>query len=360
MASNANSNNLHLYETIGKLHHYGVTWIIVFIVLFVANQGTELMHRLMSTVSEVLLLMIYSSFDWFVLVEKLLDTKRYVLFSVVSLFTVAAFSLTSTFLEIEINRFFDDEQELEYYVILLMRLIWYIIIAVVVLVIYFQQKENENVRVQERLQTEKLSAELLYLKTQINPHFLFNAINNIYSMVYMKNEKAPENILKLSEMLRYVLVDCQDETIPIGKEIKNIENYVDFQSITIGKEANINVEVDVENPEYMLVPMLMQPIVENCFKYSRLNSNPEGFVSIKIIQKGQELFFEASNSVSAVNVVETKKTGIGIENVKRRLELYYVNDYEFDYGKKGDVYTSIMHLMKPLNVTGKIDNNHKD
>ncbi len=346
MASNSNTGNTHFFEIVSKLHRYGVTWIVLFVVLFVANQGVELLHRLLTTVSEVLLLMLFSSFDWYVLIEKFLDTKRYVLFSLISFVTIVAFSATSMFMQIEISRFFNEEQELEYYVIFLMRALWYIIFCVVLMVIYFQQKENDNIRVQERLQSEKLSAELLYLKTQINPHFLFNAINNIYSMVYMKNEQAPENILKLSEILRYVLVDCQDDVIPLHKEIKNIENYVDFQSITIGSKKNITFETSIENPDYMIVPMLMQPIVENGFKYSRLNSNPDGFVNIRLVQKGEELFFEASNSISAVKVVDTKKTGIGIENVKRRLELYYNNDYEFEYGKKDNVYTTVIHLKK--------------
>jgi len=355
MASDTNAHNTQLFKTIGKLHRFGVTWLFVFVVLFVTNQGTELLQRLLVTVTEVLLLMLFSSFDWFVLVERLLDTKRYVLFSILTLLTIAGFSAASTFLEIEISLFFDREEELEYYVILLMRIIWYIIIAVVVLMFYFLQKENENRRVQERLETEKLSAELLYLKTQINPHFLFNAINNIYSMVYMKNEQAPENILKLSEMLRYVLVDCQDDAIPLHKEIKNIENYVDFQSITIGSKKNIHLEVEISNPDYLIVPMLMQPIVENCFKYSRLNTNPDGFVSIRIRQNGDELFFETSNSISAIKVVDVKKTGIGIDNVNRRLELYYNNDYDFEYGKKDNVYKSSIHLKKPFKEK-QIDN----
>lgn len=343
-----NTSKSHIFEIIGKLHRYGVTWIVVFALMFVSNQGTELPHRLLSTVSDVLLLMLFSSFDWYVLVEKLLNGKRYPFFYVMSFVTIAAFSTISMFMEIEINRFFDEEQELEYYVLFLMRIIWYVVIATIVLVIYYQQKENENIRVQERLRTEKLSAELRYLKTQINPHFLFNAINNIYSMVYMKNEQAPENILKLSEMLRYVLVDCQAEVIPLHKEIKNIENYVDFQSVTLGTKANISFEIDVEQPDFMIVPMLMQPIVENCFKYSRLNSNPNGFVRIRIKQKGDRLVFETLNSISGVNVVDTRKSGIGIENVKRRLDLYYNNDYEFDYGKKDNIYRSVIILKKPL------------
>ena len=346
MASNTNTNNAKLFEIIRRLHRYGVTWLVVFVILFVANQGTDLLQRLLVTVADVLLLMLFTSFYWYVLIEKLLDTKRYVPFSILALVTFVGFAAASTFMEIEISQFFYQEEELEYYVIFLMRIIWYIIIAIVVFVFYFQQKENENIRVQEHLQTEKLSAELLYLKTQINPHFLFNAINNIYSMVYMKQDQAPENILKLSEMLRYVLVDCQAETIPLHKEIKNIENFVDFQSVTIGSKKNITFEVDVEDQDYMIAPMLMQPIVENCFKYSRLNTNPDGFVELKITQKGDELIFDARNSVSVLSVVDVKKTGIGIENVKRRLDLYYNEDYDLMQTQVAGVFVSVLHLKK--------------
>ena len=176
--------------------------------------------------------------------------------------------------------------------------------------------------------------ELRYLKSQINPHFLFNAMNNIYSMVYMNDENAADGVLKLSEMLRYVLVDCQADVIPLAKEVKYVENFIDFQMMRMEKECDVRFVKNIENENFMIAPMLLQPIVENCFKYSRLESNPDGYVHISLAQKENHFHFEAENSVAqnalAVASNREAKSGIGQRNVRQRLMLHDGNNYRFD------------------------------
>jgi sensor histidine kinase YesM len=226
----------------------------------------------------------------------------------------------------------------------LVRLIWFIAAYALVVIFYYQRKENEEKIISDQLKSEKLDMELRYLKSQINPHFLFNALNNIYSMVYTHDDNAADGVLKLSEMLRYVLVDCQAEIIPLSKEINYIENFIDFQMMRMGGERDVVLEQAIENDDFMIAPMLLQPIIENCFKYSRLESHPEGYVHVSIQQSGNSFCFVAENTV-ATNVMPfvgngsgAKKSGIGQKNVQQRLMLHYGESYKFDIEQDNGIY----------------------
>ena len=163
-------------------------------------------------------------------------------------------------------------------------------------------------------------------------------------MVYTRDDNAADGVLKLSEMLRYVLVDCQAEMIPLSKEIKYIENFIDFQMMRMAGQRDVVLEQDIVKEDYMIAPMLLQPIIENCFKYSRLETHPEGHVHVRIQQSGSGLCFEAENTIApnAISAVtigkEEKKSGIGQKNVQQRLMLHYGESYKFDIQKDKEVY----------------------
>jgi LytS/YehU family sensor histidine kinase len=212
-----------------------------------------------------------------------------------------------------------------------------------VVIFYYQRKEYEEKIISDQLKSEKLDMELRYLKSQINPHFLFNALNNIYSMVYTHDDNAANGVLKLSEMLRYVLVDCQAEVIPLSKEIKYVENFIDFQMMRMAGQRDVVLEQEVEKENFMIAPMLLQPIIENCFKYSRLETHPDGYVHVKVQQSGNKFRFEAVNTVAEsakalVPVNEPKKSGIGLNNVQQRLMLHYGEDYVFEIKQDKGIY----------------------
>jgi sensor histidine kinase YesM len=144
-------------------------------------------------------------------------------------------------------------------------------------------------------------------------------------------------------MLRYVLVDCQAEMIPLSKEIKYVENFIDFQMMRMGGYRDVHFEKDVEKEDFMIAPMLLQPIIENCFKYSRLETHPDGYVHVKVQQSGNKFRFEAVNTVaenakSLVPVNEPKKSGIGLNNVQQRLMLHYGEDYVFEIKQDKGIY----------------------
>lgn len=343
--------NLDLLE---RLYRWGVVWIVLFIVFFTVHSNGNFLFRAASSLCFVGMVVLLVTFINKVLIAQLLQKSRVVLFILLSIFVIPFWATASTTLDIVFLHFI-DKQPFEgifvfpfVFVAFMVRLIWFIATFAIVLIFYYQRKENEEKIVSEQLKSEKLDMELRYLKSQINPHFLFNALNNIYSMVYTHDDNAADGVLKLSEMLRYVLVDCQAEMIPLSKEIKYIENFIDFQMMRMGGHRDVYVEKNVEKEDFMIAPMLLQPIIENCFKYSRLESHPDGFVHVSIRQEGGRFRFVAQNSVAQNAIIigsgEDRKSGIGQQNVRQRLMLHYENDYVFGLEQDKNVYTVMIEL----------------
>ena len=339
--------NLDLLE---RLYKNGVIWGVLFLIHFTMHSNGGYLYRAASSLCFVVMVILEVIFINKVLIEHFLKKGRVVLFILFSLLTVPVWAALSTALDLLLLHFIDKVAVAANFsatlgfVAYMVRLIWFIAIFAIVLIFYYQRKENEEKVLADQLKSEKLDMELRYLKSQINPHFLFNALNNIYSMVYTHDDNAADGILKLSEMLRYVLVDCQAEMIPISKEINYIENFIDFQMMRMGAPRDVKLEKDIENESYMIVPMLLQPLVENCFKYSRLETHPEGHVHIVMRQSGEKFSFEAENTI-AQNAVPLpvpanteKKSGIGLKNVRQRLMLHYGEDYIFDIQQDKGIY----------------------
>ena len=339
--------NLDLLE---RLYKWGVVWIVLFIVFFAVHSGGNYFFRAASSLCFVGMAVLLVTFINKVLVEYLLKKGRVVLFILLSILVIPLWAAVSTTIDVCLMRFIDKTpfEELfafqRFFVAFLVRLIWFIAVYAITVIFYYQRKENEEKIISDQLKSEKLDMELRYLKSQINPHFLFNALNNIYSMVYTHDDNAADGVLKLSEMLRYVLVDCQAEIIPLSKEINYIENFIDFQMMRMGGERDVVLEQDIEKEDFMIAPMLLQPIIENCFKYSRLETHPEGFVHISIRQKGDSFCFMAENTVVsnpmsfAGNGGEVKQSGIGQKNVQQRLMLHYGESYKFDIKQDNGTY----------------------
>ena len=323
---------------IDRLHKKGVTWLILFVVFLAADPSSSFLYKLLNSIAFLMEVILLVAFVNKVLIRYLLARQKTMIFIILSFFTVLFWAFLSAIIRVIllINVAKTPIEEIMSHspFPLLLGTIWFIAVYAVALIFYYQRKENEDRIAADKLKSEKLDMELRYLKSQINPHFLFNAMNNIYSMVYMNDENAADGVLKLSEMLRYVLVDCQADVIPLSKEMKYVENFIDFQMMRMEKECDVQFEKNVENENFMIAPMLLQPIAENCFKYSRLESNPEGYVHIRLTQKENHFRFEAENSVAqnAVTVAQNReaKSGIGQKNVRQRLMLHYGENYRFE------------------------------
>lgn len=194
-------------------------------------------------------------------------------------------------------------------------------------------KQSEKVLIEEKLETE-----LKLLKAQINPHFIFNALNNIYSLTYMKSKNAPDSILKLSEMLRYVFYDCSKDKVPLSSELNYVENFVSFQQMKSEHTQNISLETNVDSHSVEIAPMILIPFIENAFKYSRIEELEDAYVKMHISKINTKVHFSISNSVP-----ETNKTGpgsgLGIPNVEHRLKIIYPNKSEMNIDEQNDQFT---------------------
>lgn len=180
------------------------------------------------------------------------------------------------------------------------------------------------------LVNQNLVNEMKFLKSQMNPHFLFNALNNIYSLSMLHSIKTPEMVLKLSAMLRYVLYESEDVKVKLGKEVDYIKNFIEFQRIKIEGIPNIHVDIDRADRMKMIEPMLLIPFVENSFKHSKIEDTDNGWISMTLTTTDNEINFEVNNSVPQKKLAADKNSGIGVENVKRRLKYLYPDRHSVD------------------------------
>lgn len=199
-----------------------------------------------------------------------------------------------------------------------------------------------NEKVKKSLEKEKLAAELAFLKSQINPHFLFNSLNNIYSLAYQRSEKTPEAILKLSEIMRYMLQESNEVKVDLGRELRYLDNYIELQKLRFKNDAHVQMTVKGEDQGKKIAPLILIAFVENAFKHG-VASDPENPILISIKISADKLNFSVMNRKSAHNKDLT--SGIGLNNVKRRLDLLYPDKYYLNITDKDVTYYSELSLV---------------
>ena len=184
-----------------------------------------------------------------------------------------------------------------------------------------------NQQAQQVLTQQKLQAELKFLKTQIHPHFLFNTLNNLYALTLKKSERAPEMVLKLSELINYMLYECTSEEVPLGKEIKFIRNYAAIEKMRYGDKLDIDIRVSGDATDRKIAPLVLLPFVENCFKHGASEELQQSWVKVSIDAQPHVTLMKVENNKASENGIH-KPAGIGIQNVKRRLDLIYPSQHE--------------------------------
>jgi two-component system LytT family sensor kinase len=198
----------------------------------------------------------------------------------------------------------------------------------------------------KELEKESMQAELKFLKSQINPHFLFNSLNSLYSLTLKKSDRAPELVLKLSEILRYLLYESGEEKVSLEKEIAYLKNYIELEQIRQGERARISLEINGEINGQLIEPMLFLPFVENSFKHGINSQLQQVWVEMKLNTTESELQFEIENSKSGSGRVygNDKSHGIGLLNVKKRLELLYPAKHELAIFDLKNSYKVVLSL----------------
>ncbi|HTH82915.1 MAG TPA: sensor histidine kinase [Mucilaginibacter sp.] len=193
-----------------------------------------------------------------------------------------------------------------------------------------------------RAEADKASAELSFLKAQINPHFLFNTLNNIYTLAVTKNEYTADSIMKLSNIMRYVTDDVTEDFVPLQSEIDCIADYIELQRLRTGKNTKIEFAVTGNMAFKRIPPLVMMTFVENVFKYG-ISKHEPSFVNISIDMDDNQIHFFCQNQVFAARA-ESSRTGIGIKNTKQRLDHLYADKYFLDISNDGQLYTVLLIL----------------
>lgn len=333
-----------------------IAWTTVFLFFFLSFWDGFLIsffHAFLLTACLLLVSRIESIY-----LIKLLKSRKNFLFYIINFVMIISMSLFSTYIEsttlVIVSKYLSvnipNVTGLKaFFLPFLLRIIFFTASVAITAISVLQKDEKESLRIKEELKSEKLDMELKFLKSQITPHFLFNALNNIYSLVYIKDEKAPQSVLKLSEMLRYVMVDCQVDLISLDKEVKYIDAYIDFQQMSMEKKSNVTFDKDIENSSFAIPPMILQPLVENSFKHSRLVNDPDGYIHFYLKQEKDSMTFKAINSIKgmSLSVIDPSKKhsgGIGLKNVKSRLELYYSNKHVFEIKQEDNCYEVLIKI----------------
>lgn len=191
----------------------------------------------------------------------------------------------------------------------------------------------------KELQEKSLTSELKFLKSQIDPHFFFNTLNSLYALTLKKSDHAPETVLKLSDIMRYMLYECNEKTVLLSKEVQYIQNYIDLEKIRHGNDLTITLTIEGELDKKRIMPLVFSPFIENCFKHGVKNSIDGGYISILLSVLNDQLYFEVENSKHGTETKANNELGgIGLSNVKRRLKLEYPKDHELNITETDKLY----------------------
>ncbi len=194
----------------------------------------------------------------------------------------------------------------------------------------------------EAITRDKNRAELEGLKAQINPHFLFNTLNAIYTSALKKDDKTPEMILKLSDSFRYIISEGQQEKVALKKEIAHLKNYIDLQKERLTNKILVDWKEDIDNYEQKIPPLLLISFVENAFKYTSILRGQEHIIKIEIILKNREFLFYCENPCYKSYEIDIesdwKNSGIGIKNTKQRLSLLYSKKYQLNITNNTELF----------------------
>ncbi len=218
-----------------------------------------------------------------------------------------------------------------------------LLIFVLTLPIWFFDRWQKQQQAKQEIENQKLEAELKFLKTQIHPHFLFNTLNNIYTLFIVGSEKAASMILKLSEMMRYMLYECNENKMALIQEIQYLRNYISLQQLKTATPQQIDFEVKGYIHQVEIPPLLFVPLFENAFKHGNVENVKEGWLKAMLTVEDNQLSFEIHNSVPE-NKVQMPQGGIGLENLKQRLALIYPDKYTFSVKSLSGSYSVLLNI----------------
>ncbi len=280
-------------------------------------------------------------FNYFVLVNRYYKKKRFFLYT---LFLLLSYTI-GTLLICGLESILLESYHLEWMFTLphlISRVPYFVLFTLLGNWLLLSEEMRRKQELEKQLKSERTEAELKWLKAQINPHFLFNALNNIYSLVYFKEDNAAPMLVKLSNLMRYIFYEGNYEKVNIAKEVQYMEDYIELQLLKKKYLGKVHFKKEIHNNSIFIEPMLFINFVENAFKHGNLDAD-EGIVEINLLTNEKELLFTCKNNFDDTGIKDAT-TGIGLENIEKRLALLYPGQYDLTTIKKGKDYKVRLHI----------------
>lgn len=287
-----------------------------------------------------------SYFNNYYLVNRFLYHRQYVTYIVLLFLSILAAGFP---ISIIIHRLVKNQDlknmvwSWNFFIVIALSILFSVVLSMVLKLLKNWYQEEQNSR---RLRQVNLETELRFLKSQINPHFLFNSLNNLYALTLKKSDQAPELVLRLSNILRYVLYETGEGKVELQKEIQYLRDYIDLEKVRAGDRVDIRFEVE-GNPEiFTIEPMLLLTFVENSFKHGVAGSVHKAWVDALLYCEEHKLVFTIRNNKPEITDANDRQHGgIGMDNIKKRLELLYPGKHELKVTDEPESFTVELTLM---------------
>jgi Putative regulator of cell autolysis len=324
------------------LYHIGAWILIVLISLFSGSQDEDIVSLMLGSMQffTVFIALFYLHYAW--LIPRYLMNRRYLVYAGFFLLCIPAFPYVWLGFHYLMSNLIPQVPDIDNW--LQKRNNYFTQAAfcmIPAIAVRYAVENRENQRKARALAHEKDRAELSALRAQANPHFLFNAFNSLYALSLKKDERLPEVILKLSDLMRYLTDYSQQSQAPLAQEIKLIQDYLEIQQLRLDADFDLQFTQCGTLNGKMVTPLLLLPLVENCFKHGDLS--PDGFIHLDLKVEEQQITFQTRNLIEKRH----ETNGTGLENLQRLLTLKYNRHYNFEAGADGSEFHAYLNI--PLN-----------
>jgi two-component system, LytTR family, sensor kinase len=337
---------LHLLFWIGLVLYEGLIWGMV---------DGAYREKIISCFIELPLKITATYFTLYVLIDKFLVHKKYSAFLFLLIVSMAVFGIVLRLISYYIlyPAYYPAGVNMPLFFlpkILIAIFVTYSLVAIVstfhLIKHYYKNQQAAQLLQQTaaQLEKEKLAAELKLLKSQINPHFLFNTLNNLYALTLNNSAKAPQMVYKLSELMSYMLYDSNQAEVALEKEIHYVKNYIEFEKLRYGERLEVTFNFYGSIDGIMVAPLLMLPFVENSFKHGARNQLHGGWIHIDIEMQEDNLILKVENSKPEFHPESVMASGIGLNNVNKRLDHLYPQRYSLQLFDERDTYMAVLRL----------------
>ncbi|MBR2888277.1 MAG: histidine kinase [Bacteroidales bacterium] len=329
-----------------------LVWAMIVVVpsmssVFFSGDWSNGFREMLSSAINIMPLLILYYVNYYLFIPKVLykgEVNKFVLLNIVGFLLYFGLHLLLSYF------FRDPRAHFEFrhsFVFMLWSLPWSLLICIMAIGfamgLKFYELRNQQLIEEKERKNEQTEAELTWLKNQLNPHFLFNSLNNISCQIYTDPDEAQENLSRLSSLLRYALYETNSEFVPVKGEIEFMNDYIALMKLRCTDRTTVDVDFNVDDPNIKILPLLYISLIENAFKHG-VSNNSDSFVNISFKKEDNRLVFRVRNSNFPKTDGKRSGSGIGIENLKRRLQLAYPKRHNYISELRGNEFFSELSI----------------